>query len=140
VNDRWLKRDGSRWGSAEKRRVARLFRHHVRTFRNPMGRIHREACWFCRETARLDRLNGTCNGPREEHLPLAPAHHIDYDRPFVVVWACDKHHRMLDHCSLTLPLRAIHDYTSLIEAPGIAQPGRRREARRTGTDGEEVPF
>lgn len=134
MNDRWQK-SGTRWNQRDRIQVARLFRHHVRTPSNPRGRIHRECCWFCLETARRGGY------PLAEHLPLAPFHHIDYARPFVGVWCCDKHHRMIDHDSLRVPARAIHDYTSLIEAPGVGRRGGRRNNvipfKRAGSD---VPF
>lgn len=132
MNDRWQK-GGRRWNAAERQRVARRFRHHVRTPWNPLGRIQRDLCFFCVRNA----LAG--GYPRLEHLSTVSAHHVDYARPFVVVWACDSHHRQIDHGVLRIPLRAICDYTSLIEAPGVAQRGNRYESRlRTGTD--DVPF
>jgi hypothetical protein len=135
MNDRW-QRDGGRWNSDEKIRVSRLFRHHVRTPSNPLGRIHRESCWFCVQNA----LKG--GYPRLEHLPPVAGHHVDYARPFRVVWCCESHHRQVDHGTLQVPQRAICDYSSLV----VVRPGGRREARkvvqlvrRTGT-GDAVPF
>lgn len=132
MNDRW-QLSGRKWNSAERQRIARRFRHHVRTSSNPRGRIHRELCFFCVENA----LTG--GYPRLEHLPLAAAHHIDYARPFVVVWCCDSHHRKIDHGALCVPLKAICDYTSLIET--VAKYGKRRDGPilpKTGTD--DTPF
>lgn len=114
---------GGTFSSQEMRRVQRLFRAHVAMPSNPLGRIVRRTCWFCTVNA----LKG--GYPRLEHLPPAPFHHLDYARPFLGVWCCDSHHRQIDHGALRVPLRAVCDYTSLIEAPGVAKKGLRRAAK-----------
>lgn len=124
---------GGTFSSQEMRRVQRLFRAHVQMPSNPMGRIVRQTCYFCRLTA----MRG--GYPHLEHLPPAPAHHVDYAHPFKVVWCCDSHHRQIDHGALRLPLKAICDYTSLIEAPGVAKKGLRRAARVV-RPAEDCPF
>lgn len=121
MNDKWLKLDGTRWGHEAKVRVARLFRHHVRTPSNPLGRIVRDPCWWCaRASVRGD-------GPRLEHLPPGEAHHVDYERPFLVTWACQPHHREIDHGSRKVPTMALRDYSSLVHQ----RHGARRENRKS---------
>ncbi len=97
-------------------RVARRFRYHVRSSYNPRGRIHREPCVFC--------------GKRK-----AEAHHPDYEKAFLVVWACDSCHRKIEHKTLKIGKRHLHDYSSLI----VQRPG----GTRTGIPQkymEEAPF
>jgi hypothetical protein len=107
MNDRWTTKAGKRWNKTERDRVSRRFRYHVRTTSNPRGRIHREGCFWHPEVE-------------------AEAHHIDYTKPFVVVWAggsCGCHRRV-DHGSLKVPKKAIFDYTSLVSV--VARPGGQR--------------
>lgn len=138
MNDRWQK-NGERWNRAAKIRVARLFRAHVDTPANRGAgrscRIVRQPCWFCVEHARAGGY------PREEHLPLAPFHHLDYGRPFYGVWACDSHHRQIDHGSLRVPVKATRDYSSDVAL--VSKPGLLREEQAlptTVTIREEAPF
>jgi hypothetical protein len=116
-NNSFLTKDGRRWQRADRIRVARLFRAHVDT---PSNRRRGRSC-------RIQR--------RDCHWHpgvTAEAHHVDYARPFAVVWAgllCGCHRR-IEHGTLTVTRRAIWDYTSLIEGPfGIARPGGRAETR-----------
>lgn len=105
----WKTKDGRRWQQSERVRVARRFRGHVRTPSNPRGRIHRESChWH----------------PDVE----AEFHHIDYANPWRGAWlglTCGCHRRV-EHGTLRIPAKAIWDYTSLIESPGVGRPGGRR--------------
>lgn len=115
MNDRFLKSDGTRWNSADRARVARLFRAHVDT---PSNRRTGRSCRIVRR--------GCFWHPEVE----AEAHHVDYTRPFIVVWvgtSCGCHRR-IDHGSLKIPQKAICDYTSLIE--GVAKHGLRSEMTR----------
>ena len=108
----WKKSDETRWNNAERDRVSRMFRHHVRNPSHPRGRIHREACHWHPNV-------------------VGEAHHLDYAHPWRVVWAGGEEcgcHRRIDHGSLKVPQRAIWDYSSLIEA--VAKPGLRRTKRR----------
>ena len=100
ANDGWKNKAARRWNSVERTRIARRFRHHVRTDWNPKGRIHRDFCAACLDEG--------------EQTWVTEGHHIDYDRPFVVVWLCFRHHRQVDHGSLRIKQRWIHDYTSLV--------------------------
>lgn len=77
-------------------RIARRFRHHVRTDWNPKGRIRRESCQFC-----------------PDPLP-AEAHHVNYDRPFAVVWVCADCHRSIERGELRVRPSDVWDYSSLI--------------------------
>lgn len=128
MNDQWLKKDGTRWNSAEKDRATRLFRAHVDTPSNRRKgrscRIRREPCWFCLQNARQGGF------PQEEHLSLESFHHIDYSKPFRGIWACTKHHRQIDHGALRIPLKAVRDYTSDVEV--VARHGLRHEGPRHG--------
>lgn len=108
----WITAEGKRWARAEMSRCQRRFRQHINRPSNPRGRIHRLPCAFCT----LDQQDT----PSE-------AHHIDYDRPFVVVWVCFSHHRQLDHGSLTVRNRDIHDYSTLLMP--VARPGGYAENR-----------
>lgn len=90
------------WNSFEKTRVARRFRYHVRTKKNPDGRIEREACAFCRHFfARIE------------------AHHVDYNRPFLVVWVCVSCHRKVEHGTLKVLKKHLRDYSGMVmQRPG----------------------
>lgn len=126
-------------------RIARRFRHHVRTPSNPRGRIHREPCCLCGlEPYELDAegrpLFGCCR---------VQAHHPDHERPFLVAWLCDEHHRDVEDGKRRLLKRHLWDYTSLvapITKPGLHRNGRagRRLRLVGGTDVDrstnEVPF
>lgn len=94
----------------EQERIARRFRQHVRTAGNPRGRIHREDCGFC-----LDAGDAV----------LGDAHHPDHARPYVVVWVCVQHHRMLEHGGLRIYKRHVFDYTSLVwQRTGLLRENR----------------
>lgn len=130
MNNRWIKQDGKPWFDAEDRRAHKRFQRHVRTTSNPRGRIHRETCFV--------------KGCGLE----AEAHHPDYTKPFLVLWVCTSHHRMVDHGSLKFTKLDLWDYSSLINQRPRAQkpcvvPGTKKamEAARilkTGTD--DCPF
>lgn len=92
----WVDKNGERFSSPEQQRVQALFRRHVRTPCHPRGRIHREMCYWHPETE------------------LGQAHHLDYARPFRVVWCCEKCHRDIELGWLKVPTRAIWDYTELL--------------------------
>lgn len=97
TSERW-----ERYKDLVKERMARRFRHHVRTEKNPGGRIHRET------SCALWRIKGmTHNGKIE-------AHHISYDKPFVVAWLCVACHRRVEHGTFRLLQKHICDYTSLV--------------------------
>ncbi len=109
MNDRWIRPDGARWNAADRVRVSRLFRGHIDT---PSNRRRGKSCRIQRRTCFWH--------PDVE----AEAHHIDYAKPFVVVWAGLKCgcHRKIDHGTLKIPRKAIFDYTSLIEGEyGVAR-------------------
>lgn len=119
MNDQWTKSDGTRWNPADRVRVARLFRAHVDT---PSNRARRRSCRIVRQP---------CHWHPDEP---GEAHHIDYEKPFVVVWVglrCGCH-RKVDHGAVKIPKRAIWDYTSLIEGPyGVAKMGLRVDESRS---------
>jgi hypothetical protein len=132
MNDRWKKQDGKPWFDAEDRRAHKRFQRHIRTTRNPKGRIRREPCFA-----------------DAEHTSEAEAHHPDYARPFLVLWVCPSCHRKVDHGSLKFRKTDLWDYSSLInQRPGgqkpCVAPGTKRmlqvarTLRPTGTD--DVPF
>jgi len=116
-NKQWVTDDGKRWQRAERIAVARLFRGHVDT---PSNRRRGKSC-------RIQR-RGCFWHPDVE----AEAHHVNYSRPFVVVWVgvvCGCHRRV-EHGSLKVPKAAIFDYTSLIEGPyGISRPTARQKGK-----------
>jgi hypothetical protein len=102
-------------------RVARRFRHHVRTVSNPKGRIIRESCPFCPIYA------------------FAEAHHLDYAKPFLVVWSCSSCHRKIEQGKIKVLARHVWDYTSLVvKRPRGWRFGRAERAAPPTT--EEVPF
>jgi hypothetical protein len=105
-------------------RVARRFRHHVRTVSNPRGRIIREACTFCPAGA------------------TAGGHHLDYAKPFVVVWACEPCHRKIERGEIKIRAKDVWDYTSLVKKrPTRWSFGRGARAAPPPTETEEtVPF
>lgn len=118
----WKKKDGSRWNSHERTRVARRFREHVRTTKNPRGRIHREPCV----------LGGEDHGTGE-------AHHVDYSKPWVVMWLCRPCHRRVERGEVKLDKRWIRrrlwDYSSLV----IQRPRGQRHGPKPEV-AEGVPF
>lgn len=121
-HNRWQKEDGSPWFAAIDRRAHKRFQRHVRSVRNPRGRIRREPCF-----------NG---GP--EHTGEGEAHHVDYERPFVVLWCCVSCHRKVDHGSLKYKKTDLWDYSSLInQRPGAQKPTARGLRVVGGTD---APF
>lgn len=110
MNDRWTKKDGTRWTDDGRTRVQRRFRHHLRGPNNPSGRIHREPCAF------EGLKHGRCWYAQRAHGELiAEAHHLDYEQPFCVVWLCTHHHRQVERHVLKVWKRMIWDYTSLID-------------------------
>jgi hypothetical protein len=122
--DPWAK--WRRWGleHPDEERVARRFRHHIRTPRNPKGRIHREACQFC-------------PNPRP-----AQAHHVDYSEPYKVVWCCDCCHRDIEAGAIKVLKKHVWDYTSLIARPLKAawRNGPRKPRRKLAVVEEPAPF
>jgi hypothetical protein len=121
----WRDSKGRRWYSSPQMRAARLFRYHVNTRNyNPRGRIHRELCAFCKI---------------DDQLTPSQAHHIDYSRPFVVVWCCQSHHRKIEYGTVEIKKWMIHDYTSLVASvlkPRLSDSMRRFQKQRyarTGT-------
>lgn len=131
MNDRWRKKDGNRWNDPEKVRVARMFRHHVQTRRNPKGRIVRLPCAFADHPDHREE----CISPAGPATEFA---HVDYSRPFFGTWACAVAHRRLEHGSLKLTQRRTFDYSSLV-AP-IVKPGLRRERRLRLVPTGSTPF
>lgn len=123
-------RDDTTWTRREKVRVARLLRGHVRTPSNPDGRIVRLACAFWR---------GVRIGRHKIPQPLAclgddaEAHHVDYARPFAVVWLCRNCHAMVHNRQLVLYPSLVCDYSSLV-APlrrsPVGQGPRQRKQRQ----------
>ncbi len=69
---------------------------------------------------------------------VGEAHHVDYERPFLVAWLCQSCHRKVDHGGLRLYKKYVWDYTSLID--GIAKLGLRRAQRSTRAVVGAVPF
>lgn len=139
MNDRWLIR-GKRWAKAhpDKARVARRFRHHVKSRWNPNGRIVRLSCAFRDYPSHRDECEAPI-GPGE-------AHHVDYDRPFAVVWLCAVAHRRVDHGGLKLTATRVCDYTSLVAPmlkPGLLVEGVKAKAKAKGAEDAEdakAPF
>jgi hypothetical protein len=105
-----------------KERVARRFRHHVRTPRNPRGRIQREPCGFCPDP-----------NPAE-------AHHLDYSRPFLVVWSCEDCHRAIEQGRVRVLARHTWDYSSLIPVRPNAWREGARLPRHADEGLEPAPF
>lgn len=103
MNDKWMAKDSERWNDPSQIRVARRFRHHVRTTSNPRGRIHREPCFNIRE----------CGSTKP-----ADAHHVDYNQPFLVLWVCVNCHRKVDHNSLKFKKSDLWDYSSVVRVRG----------------------
>lgn len=136
MNDRFKTRDGKRWGSDAMRRAQRHFRQHVDTPHNrKVGRscrIKREPCFFCVEHARAGGY------PREEDLFPTAFHHLSYapGEEFRGVWCCNSHHRKVDHGALTLPVRAVRDYSSDVGV--VARAGARGPRKVAVVEG--VPF
>lgn len=106
---KWTRRDNA----SKPVRAARMFRYHVHTASNPRGRIFRLPYAFC--------------GFDGDQLTESEAHHIDYDRPFVIVWVCYKHHRAIERGEIKVTKTRVCDYTSLV-AP-LLKPGLRAENR-----------
>lgn len=135
-------RDDMKWTRREKVRVARLMRAHVRTPSNPRGRIIRPSCVFWLGV-RIGRHKipqpPTCMGDD------AQAHHVDYDRPFAVVWLCRNCHSMVHNRLLTVYPSLVHDYSSLIQpllrSPVGAGPRQRkmRQPKPVTTETYEQP-
>lgn len=86
--------------TGERVRCARRFRQQLWSPAHPERRIHRVyRCVNWRECRTGD--------------VQTEAHHIDYRKPYVVVWVCRSCHRRIEH-GLKVPRRWIHDYTSLV--------------------------
>lgn len=126
---------GARWAKAnpDKARVARRFRHHVKSRWNPWGRIVRLSCTFRDHPDHKDECEAPIGG--------GEAHHVDYfDRPFAVVWLCAVAHRRVDHGGLKVTPRMICDYASLVAPvlkPGLLAGGGRARKRQKPP---EAPF
>lgn len=119
-----LSRDWRRWKQYEdpdKVRAARRFRHHIQTPSNPRGRVVRLPCVFC---------------PLEEALNrFSEAHHPNHKIWWVVVWACERCHRMIEHGSLRVLKKHLFDYSSLL----LIRPNGHRE-NRPSPQLEKAPF
>ena len=89
------------WNDFERVRIARRFRHHVRTAKNPKGRIEREGCAFCPKLSKIE------------------AHHVDYNQPFLIVWVCVSCHRKVEHGTLKVTKKRLRDYSKVVmQRPG----------------------
>lgn len=132
MNDKWRDKLGKRWQAKANTKIAHTFRSHVDTPSNRAHgrscRIHREPCFACAADyyAALQAFPTINFKP-----PLEPgeAHHIDYVRPFVVVWVCHRHHREVDHGSLKIPKKAIWDYSSLIPVRSLKRHLKQKSAK-----------
>lgn len=104
AEERWLKKN-----RPLAYRVGNRFKRHVRTKSNPRGRIIRpEQCTFCPSRAGQLFKSG--------FIVEIQGHHIDYKRPFAVLWCCQSCHRKLERGKLRWRKRDIHDYSSLVNA------------------------
>lgn len=115
-------------GRTDRERVARLFRHHIATRWNPRGRIVRLICAFCK--------------PNTQETP-SQAHHVDYARPFLVCWACERHHRAIKRKDVKVTKAKLCDYTSLVTnllRPGASVTLRARAARKPLRPTGTAPF
>lgn len=122
------------WSAADKRRIARMFRHHVQTTWNPKGRIVRLNCAF---QGGIRRGNLRVPEPPMCLGDLVDAHHVDYDRPFAVVWLCRTCHALVHRRKLEVRPFMVCDYTSLVA--NQLQPNRSRR-RGISSPGEPTPF
>lgn len=124
----WERAPGVRWNHETRIRAERLFRGHVQSRRNPRGRIVRLPCVFW----------GGVRGRWPQAQPPdclgepADAHHVDYDRPFAVVWVCRNCHRKIEREKLRVTPGMVCDYTSLVA-------NVRRESARARRESGESP-
>lgn len=124
-------------------RVQRLFRAHVQSRRNPRGRIVRLPCAF------YGGVRGRWPQPQPPDCLGEPAdaHHLDYSRPFYIVWLCFHCHRKVERERLRVTPRMACDYSSLVaniqrvsaRARGEAACGR-AGGESAGTAAEDAPF
>ena len=105
--------------AAFRERVAKRLRSHIRVLSQPTARIHREVC-FSRHDQQTD----------------SEAHHVDYSRPFLIVWACRSCHERIEAGLLNYRLRDLWDYSSLV----IKRETRTRVAQQLDTADASVPF
>jgi hypothetical protein len=123
--------DDSEWTAAQKRGIARKFRHHVQARWNPKGRIVRLPCVFYGGYARGRHVfeePPMCLGD------LVDAHHVDYARPFAVVWLCRTCHALVHRRKLRVVPSMVCDYSSLVQnlhrkKAGHGNRSRSRELR-----------
>lgn len=110
--------------------VGNRFRRHVRTASNPRGRIIRpNKCQKCPRCIGQLYAGGS--------KVQIQACHINYLRPFLVIWLCQGCHRKLERGTLEFKKRELHDYESLVHA----RRTRWIENRRGGVGSAvEVPF
>lgn len=106
----WKGKKDERWMREQQPlgyRVGRRFRKHVRTASNPRGKIIRpDCCSRCpRKTGQLYNSGG--------HVEIQ-ACHVDYRKPFLVLWLCQGCHRRLEQNTLTVRKRDLYDYSSLV--------------------------
>lgn len=118
------------YSSTDKARCAERLRHHIWTPRSPHRRIHRlYRCCYCRTECQTE------------------AHHVDYEKPFLVSWLCTSCHRKVEAGSIKLQARHLFDYSSLVRS----EPWRWRRGdrgpqsqsvvgKRRRRQLEEVPF
>lgn len=127
-------KDDSTWTPAQKRRIARAFRHHVQTKSNPKGRIVRLPCvfWGGWRSAK----SGKWAQPSMCLGDFVDAHHVDYNRPFAVVWLCKTCHALVHRRKLSVLPSMVCDYSSLVA--NVLSP-RRSSRRQDAVDGLEKP-
>lgn len=120
----WKTPAGARWNKADRIRASRMFRHHVQSTWNPRGRIVRLPCAF---------------EPFGHQLKESEAHHVDYDKPFVICWVCPDCHRAIERGEKKVTKTRIYDYTSLVES--VVKRGNRRKGEVVGTaETSPAPF
>lgn len=105
-------------------RAARRFRQQLYSPRHPDRRIHRVyRCVNWRVCGQID--------------VQTEAHHLDYTKPYVVVWVCRECHRRIDHDEMAVKPSWVRDYTSLVrQVPARHAEGDHLPHRLK----EEVPF
>lgn len=95
----WDKRPAKTYEAAGRVRSAERFRGHVWSPRNRTGRIMRP--WWC----------PVCWTQASKEV--IQAHHVDYDRPFLVVWCCTSCHREFE-AGKKVQSKWLFNYESLV--------------------------